>query len=45
VHYFFLGTATLSILGYDHNLNEPALRLWNDDRHVVDCRDAIRNVK
>lgn len=44
-HYFFLGTATLSILGYDHNLNEPALRLWNDDRHVVDCTDANQNVK
>jgi hypothetical protein len=25
----------LSILGYEHNLAEPAIRLWNDDRHVV----------
>ncbi len=33
----FLGTATLSILGYDHTLDEPVLRLWNDNRHVVDC--------
>ena len=31
-----LGTATLSILGYDHNLQEPALRLWNDSGHLVD---------
>jgi probable phosphoglycerate mutase len=44
-HYFFLGTATLSILGYDHNLNEPALRLWNDDRHVVDCANVFQDEK
>ncbi|HEY7326739.1 MAG TPA: histidine phosphatase family protein [Gemmataceae bacterium] len=31
---FLLSTASLSILGYEHNLNEPVLRLWNDDRHV-----------
>ena len=30
-----LSTAALSILGYEHALNEPAIRLWNDDRHVV----------
>lgn len=29
-----LTTASLSILGYEHNLEEPVLRLWNDDRHV-----------
>ncbi len=29
-----LTTASLSILGYEHNLGEPVLRLWNDDRHV-----------
>ena len=34
--YFLLTTATLSILGYEHNLNEPVIRLWNDDRHVSD---------
>jgi probable phosphoglycerate mutase len=33
---FVLGTASLSILGYEHNRAEPALRLWNDDRHVTD---------
>jgi len=32
---YFLGTASLSILGYEHNLGEPVLRLWNDDQHVV----------
>jgi broad specificity phosphatase PhoE len=31
---FILTTASLSVLGYDHNLGEPAIRLWNDDRHV-----------
>src|SRR5687767_3127406 len=30
-----LSTAALSVLGYEHTLDEPALRLWNDDRHVV----------
>jgi broad specificity phosphatase PhoE len=33
--FFVLSTAALSILGYEHRLNEPAIRLWNDDRHVV----------
>jgi broad specificity phosphatase PhoE len=33
--YFFLSTATLSALGYEHNsLSEPVVRLWNDSRHV-----------
>jgi probable phosphoglycerate mutase len=33
---FVLSTATLSILGYEHNLEEPTVRLWNDNRHVLD---------
>ena len=33
---FVLSTAALSILGYEHNLSEPAIRLWNDDRHAVE---------
>lgn len=32
--YFVLSTAALSVLGYEHGLHEPAIRLWNDDRHV-----------
>ncbi len=32
--YFLLGTASLSALGYDHGPSEPAIRLWNDTRHV-----------
>jgi probable phosphoglycerate mutase len=29
-----LGTASLSTIGYEHNLSEPAIRLWNDTRHT-----------
>jgi len=32
--YFLLSTATLSALGYEHNLFQPVLQLWNDPRHV-----------
>lgn len=31
---FVLGTASLSILGYDHDPTEPAIRLWNDITQV-----------
>lgn len=34
--YLVLGTASLSILGYEHNLAEPVIRLWNDTTHVKD---------
>ena len=33
--YFVLSTASLSILGYEHNRSEPVVRLWNDNRHVI----------
>ena len=33
--YFSLSTASLSALGYEHNLSHPVIRLWNDDHHVV----------
>jgi broad specificity phosphatase PhoE len=29
---FMLNTATLSILGYEHDRTEPVVRLWNDAR-------------
>jgi probable phosphoglycerate mutase len=32
---FFLSTASLSLLGYEHSRDEPVVRLWNDDRHVT----------
>ena len=31
--YFVLSTASLSMLGYEHDLDEPVIRLWDDDRH------------
>src|SRR4026209_1248540 len=33
---FLLSTASLSALSYEHNLSQPAIRLWDDDRHVCD---------
>jgi broad specificity phosphatase PhoE len=32
--FLVLGTASVSILGYEHNLSEPAIRLWNDTAHI-----------
>jgi broad specificity phosphatase PhoE len=32
--YFLLSTASVSALGYEHNLSEPVIRLWDDTRHV-----------
>jgi broad specificity phosphatase PhoE len=32
---FFLSTASLSVLGYEHSRDEPVIRLWNDIRHVT----------
>ncbi len=30
---FYLGTASLSQLSYEHTLEEPVVRLWNEMRH------------
>jgi len=30
-----LSTASLSALGYENSLEQPAIQFWNDDRHVV----------
>jgi probable phosphoglycerate mutase len=32
--FFLLGTASLCILGYEHSLEGPVIRLWNDTQHV-----------
>ena len=32
--YLLLGTASLSALGYEHDAQEPVIRLWDDMRHV-----------
>jgi probable phosphoglycerate mutase len=34
--FFILSTASLSALSYEHNLSQPAIRLWDDSRHVGD---------
>ena len=31
---FLLSTASLSAVGYDHDLSRPVIQLWNDTRHV-----------
>jgi probable phosphoglycerate mutase len=33
--YFLLNPASLSALGYEHNLSRPVIQLWNDDHHVA----------
>jgi broad specificity phosphatase PhoE len=33
--HFMLTTASLSAVGYEHDLSRPVIRLWNDDHHVV----------
>ncbi len=32
--YFLLSTASLSALGYEHNVSQPVIGLWNDTHHV-----------
>ena len=32
--YFLLSTASVSMLGYEHGLSQPVIRLWNDVGHV-----------
>ena len=34
--FFMLATASVSVLGYENSLSQPAIRLWNDTRHVGD---------
>ena len=34
--FFMLATASVSVLGYENSLSQPAMRLWNDARHVGD---------
>ncbi len=32
--HFFLSTAAVCALGYEHHLDRPAIRLWNDTSHL-----------
>lgn len=34
-----LSTASLSALGYENSVDQPAIQLWNDTRHVVALKD------
>jgi probable phosphoglycerate mutase len=34
--YFYLGTAGLSIVSYEHGRGDPVVRLWNDCGHAGD---------
>ncbi len=34
--FFLLSTASLSALSYEHDLSQPAIRLWDDTNHVGD---------
>ena len=38
---FLLSTASVSCLGYEHKLSQPAIRLWDDTRHVDRLTSAI----
>jgi broad specificity phosphatase PhoE len=33
--YFVLGTASLSALGYEHDIGESVIKSWNDMRHLA----------
>jgi broad specificity phosphatase PhoE len=37
--YLLLSTASLGALSYEHNLARPAIRLWNETRHVETSSD------
>ena len=34
--FFTLNTASVSVIGYENNLAQPVVRLWNDTSHVGD---------
>jgi probable phosphoglycerate mutase len=33
--HFFLGTASVSALGYEHDRSDPVIRLWNERPHEL----------
>jgi probable phosphoglycerate mutase len=37
--FFMLSTASLSALGYQHDVTRPVIRLWNETRHVEMSQD------
>jgi len=36
---FMLSTASLSALGYENSLEQPAIQFWNDTRHVLASKE------
>lgn len=40
---FMLSTASLSALGYENDLNQPVIRLWNDTHHVETANATASN--
>ena len=46
--YFFLGTASLSAVGYEHDHSDPVIRLWNEmphERRVSPAPARVRREK
>lgn len=37
--FFMLSTASLSAVGYEHDVSRPVIRLWNETRHVEAGQD------
>ena len=33
--YFVMSPASLSAVGYQHNLSQPVIRLWDENHHVT----------
>jgi len=40
---FMLDTASVSALGYEHNLSQPVIRLWNDTQHLLSAKELTTN--
>ena len=40
---FMVDTASLSALGYEHNLSQPVIRLWNDTQHLLSAKQLTTN--
>jgi broad specificity phosphatase PhoE len=38
-----LSTASLSVLGYEHSLEQPAIQLWNDTNHLLPSNEQQIN--
>lgn len=40
---FMLDTASVSAIGYEHNLSQPVIRLWNDTHHLLSAKKHTTN--